>query len=259
MIANLLAHQSSFGFSQQREPNSLGRKEIYVFSAKNLSDDQEELKNICQKYSGMTMPLTYMREKLRVKEFVQLLNCFPFSLKPQVSIQDIGEASAKSDEFVENHKILIYFDVNDDDSVSQNSLTESSSVSSDEEVESPSFVTSSEISEESDDGFQRGSSTFCIKKDSFDLLNDMRKARALRSEKSLVCLVHNDVMESSPKLDPKLRTETIATAAKTLPEEEKLKSPNALKFLNIRNVLVLSSVIVVSTFIAIKFSYWNVK
>lgn len=72
----------------------------------NLSDEQDELKKICKRFSGSTTPLTQLREKLNVKNFVQLLNCFP-DLQKSVAGCD---AEFSGETILNMHQILIHFD-----------------------------------------------------------------------------------------------------------------------------------------------------
>lgn len=67
--------------------------EIYACSVKNLRDDQDELRKISQRFAGTTRPLTFLRENLSVKEFVQILDFIP-ELGKQMSMlgNEVGDA-----------------------------------------------------------------------------------------------------------------------------------------------------------------------
>lgn len=86
--------------------------EVYVCSADCSGD---ELKELCRRFAGTTRPLTNLREMLSVKEFVQLLDCFP-DLRKSAGENELGDKPAN-----EGRNILIYFtsDVDSND-VTQN-------------------------------------------------------------------------------------------------------------------------------------------
>lgn len=102
-------------------------KEIYVLSAENLSAEEDELKKICQRFSGSTRSLTCLREKLSVKDFVKMLNSFPAFRKSQL----IGDA-VKSDKELptELGGIVIHFEHCDSKISLENSNDTSSPVKS---------------------------------------------------------------------------------------------------------------------------------
>lgn len=84
--------------------------EIYVCSEKNLRDDQDELKKICQRFAGTTRPLTFLRKNLTVKEFVHVLDFFP-ELRIQVDVKDFDDEC--SNVLSANHEVLIFFGESD--------------------------------------------------------------------------------------------------------------------------------------------------
>lgn len=79
-------------------------------SEKNLKDDQDELKKICQRFAGTTRPLTYLRNNLTVKEFVHVLNFFP-DLRVQVDVAAVDDAALN--ELSGNNEVLIFFGESD--------------------------------------------------------------------------------------------------------------------------------------------------
>lgn len=79
---------------------------MYVCSSKNLENNQSNLKSICQSFAGTSQPLTFLREKLKVKDFVHLLNCFPKLKNACGDIADGGENSSHLD----YREIMIFFD-----------------------------------------------------------------------------------------------------------------------------------------------------
>lgn len=251
--------------SQERETDNLKKNsnEIYVCLKKNLGDDQEELKKICQRFSGTTQSLTYLRKNLIVKEFVQLLNYFPEFLTSQVSnYKPIGEV----------REILIKFDACDDDNDfdSQESFTslKSQSISTNESsnvlLSDSSFSGSS--SEEFIESFQ---TSFCIKKDSFTVLNVMNKMRAKGYEKTIEFYsepsadendaTSNDDDDMGRKLklrngrEKSTKWNLEPTTGNVIPKKETPKSSNGHKIFNTRNLFFVS-MIVLSTFIAYKYS-----
>lgn len=70
------------------------------------------MKALCRRFAGSTRPLTELRSKLSVKEFVQLLNHFP-------DLQTSGSDGKSSSE------ILICFADNDDSSSSEDAAQSS--------------------------------------------------------------------------------------------------------------------------------------
>lgn len=79
------------------------------------------MKEFCQSCAGTTRPLSFLREKLKVQDYVQLLNCFPEIRRP-LSTDVVEDAGLQE---VDSHDILIYFD-DPENSVSSKSSQESS-------------------------------------------------------------------------------------------------------------------------------------
>jgi hypothetical protein len=75
---------------------------------KNLRDDQDELKKICQRFAGTTRPLTFLRECLSVKEFVLILDFIP-DLGKQASLEGDGVNDTTFHEANSEREILIFF------------------------------------------------------------------------------------------------------------------------------------------------------
>lgn len=77
-----------------------------MFPAKNLRDDQDELRKIFQRFRGTFRPLTYLRENLTVREFVQVVNFLP-DLEKQISCG--GFSSPDFNSMKSEREILIFF------------------------------------------------------------------------------------------------------------------------------------------------------
>lgn len=108
------------------------------------------MKEFCQSCAGSTRPLAFLREKLKVQDYVQLLNCFPEIRKPLSN--DVVDDTGLLD--VDSHDIMIYFD-DPENSVSAKSSQESSLESGQDfssslsSIESQSFLTQPSASEDS--------------------------------------------------------------------------------------------------------------
>lgn len=70
--------------------------EIYVCSSTNLNDDQQDVKLICRKFTGTTRSLSFLRENLTVKEFVQVLNCFPVLKTSLSEVETSGDETGET-------------------------------------------------------------------------------------------------------------------------------------------------------------------
>lgn len=211
-------------------------KEIYVCLTKNLSDDQDELRSIFQRFSGTTRTLPYLRENLRVKEFVQLLNYFPDLLKCQ---HERNEILKESDEF---HEILISFDTKED-CASDDSLSDSSSFLIQDQVQFHSLTSLTEkISTENENiklSFLRDENPKTFKgTESSEILSEFKQeAEELWKIKCY---------EVFP-----LRNLDATPEKKAIPKHGKKKLFTA-------HNLIFISVIVLSTFIAFKFCNPNI-
>lgn len=117
--------------------------EVYVCST---DCSGAELKELCRRFAGTTRPLTNLREMLSVKEFVQLLDCFP-DLRKSAGENELGDKPA-----AEGRNILIYFtdDVHTND-VAQNEPLDNFTEDSEFKFHAHDSATSSFASNESTD------------------------------------------------------------------------------------------------------------
>lgn len=211
--------------------------EIYVCSMKNLTDEQDELKKICRRFSGSTRTLTHLREKMNVKDFVSLLNCFPGLEKSSVE-SNLGG----SDEQDFNYRqILISFEDSVEISSNQTSFSEYSLSSFKDGkfklVES--YLESVSESESFFDCCDSCSSNFRIR----DLCKDIRSTTQMSDEDSYE-------LYSEPSKETIILRKNEIKSAKEYLEVEFKQSRFPLNIST--KLLVVSTVLVISTLIAFK-------